>query len=137
MSRTVFHWLAGGVGLLLAATPVMAQFHSMTAKFDPSKTRTLNGTVTKIDWANPHVHILMDVSDGKTVTSWAVELESTLDLERSSWNLNTVKPGDAVTVRGMIARNGSPQIWGDSVVLSASGKRVLDVSAAARAALAP
>ena len=74
MSRTLFRWLAGGAMLLLAATPLLAQFHSMTAKFDPSKPKTLNGIVTKLDWANPHVHILMDVSDGKTVTSWAVDL---------------------------------------------------------------
>jgi Family of unknown function (DUF6152) len=137
MSRTVFRLLAGGAGLLLAATSLLAQFHSATAKFDPSKTKTLSGIVTKLDWANPHVHILMDVSDGKTVTSWAVELEDTIDLERSGWNFNILKPGDALTVKGTTARDGSPQIWGDSVVLTASGKRVLNMSEAAKAALLP
>jgi Family of unknown function (DUF6152) len=136
MSRTMFHWLAGGVWLLLAAVPVLAH-HSITGKFDPGKPKTLKGLVTKLDWANPHVHILMDVQDGTRVTSWAVELESTIDLERSGWNLYTVKPGDAITVQGTIARDGSPQIWGDSVVLGAGGKRVLNMSAAAKAALAP
>lgn len=136
MSRTVLRWLAIGLGLLLTATPLLAH-HNITGKFDPGKTSTLRGVVTKLDWANPHVHILMDVLDGKTVTNWAVELESTLDLERSGWNLNTLKPGNEITVQGMIARNGSPQIWGDSVVLTATGKRVLDMSAAARAALLP
>ena len=136
MSRTVLRWLAAGVMLPLMATSLLAH-HNITAKFDPDKTRTLKGVVTKLDWANPHVHILMDVQEGNTVTNWAVELESTLDLERSGWNLNTLKPGDDITVQGMVARNGSPQIWGDSVVLSPSGKRVLDVSAAARAALLP
>ena len=106
MSRTVFRWLAGGVGVLLAAIPLLAH-HNITGKFDPGKTRMLKGVVTKLDWANPHVHILMDVLDGKTVTNWAVELESTLDLERSGWNLNTLKPGDEITVQGTIARNGS------------------------------
>src|SRR5262245_33996414 len=136
MSRTVLGWLTVGFGLLLTAVPILAH-HNITGKFDPSKTRTLKGVVTKLDWANPHVHILMDVQDGKAVTNWAVELESTLDLERSGWNLRTVKPGDEITVQGMLARNGSPQIWGDSVVLTASGKKVLDVSAAAKAALLP
>ena len=135
MSRILFGCLAGGIGLLLAAAPVSAH-HNITGKFDPARTRTLKGVVTKVDWANPHVHILMDVLDGKTVTNWAVELESTLDLERSGWNLNTLKPGDEITVQGMLARNGTSQIWGDSVVLS-SGKRVLNVSDAARAALRP
>ena len=111
MSRTVFRWLAGGVGVLLAAIPLLAH-HNITGKFDPAKTRTLNGVVTKLDWANPHVHILMDVVEGDKVTNWAVELESTIDLERSGWNLNTLKSGDPVTVQGMLARDGSPQIWG-------------------------
>jgi hypothetical protein len=136
MSRAAFRWLAVGLGLLLTATPLAAH-HNITGKFDPAKTRTLKGSVTRLDWANPHVHVLMDVLDGKTVTSWAVELESTLDLERSGWRLNTVKPGDEITVQGMTARNGSPQIWGESVVLTATGKRVLDISAAAKAALLP
>src|SRR3954464_896661 len=116
MSRTLSGWLAGAVGLLLAAMPLLAH-HNISGKFDPAKTRTLNGVVTRLDWANPHVHILMDVIEGNTVRNWAVELESTLDLERSGWNLKTVKPGDALTVQGMVARDGSPQIWGDSVVL--------------------
>jgi hypothetical protein len=136
MSRTVLNWLAGGLALLLVAAPLQAH-HNIAGKFDPSKTRTLKGIVTKLDWANPHVHVLMDVVDGKTVTNWAVELESTLDLERSGWKLNTVKPGDEITVQGMIARNGSAQLWGESVVLAATGKRVLNVSEAAKAALLP
>ena len=59
MSRTVFPWLAGGVGVLLAAIPLLAH-HNITGKFDPARTRTLNGMVTKLDWANPHIHILAD-----------------------------------------------------------------------------
>src|SRR5678815_626918 len=91
MSRTVLNWLAGGLALLVIAAPLHAH-HNIAGKFDPGKTRTLKGVVTKLDWANPHVHLLMDVVDGRTVTNWAVELESTLDLERSGWKLNTVKP---------------------------------------------
>jgi len=136
MSRTAFRWSAVGVGVLLAAIPLLAH-HNITGKFDPARTRTLNGVVTRLDWANPHVHILMDVVEGNNVTNWAVELESTIDLERSGWNLNTLKSGDAVTIQGMLARDGSPQIWGNSVVLTASNKRVLEVSAAAKAALLP
>src|SRR5262249_4237755 len=98
MSRTVLRGLTVGLGFLLTATAALAH-HNITGKFDPTKTRTLKGVVTKLDWANPHVHVLIDVSDGKTVTNWAVELESTLDLERSGWNLRTLKPGDEITVQ--------------------------------------
>jgi len=136
MSRTFSRWLVGGVGVLLTTIPLLAH-HNVSGKFDPAKTRTLNGVVTRLDWANPHVHILMDVSEGNTVTNWAVELESTLDLERSGWNYQTLKPGDVVTVQGMLARDGSSQIWGDSVVLTAGNKRVLNVSEEAKAFLRP
>jgi hypothetical protein len=136
MSRTVFRWVVAGAGMLLAAIPLLAH-HNITGKFDPARTRTLNGVVTRLDWANPHVHILMDVVEGGTVKNWAVELESTIDLERSGWDPNTLKPGDAVTIQGMLARDGSSQIWGNSVVLTASNKRVLEVSEAARAAVLP
>jgi hypothetical protein len=131
MFRRAFHCLVGAA-LLLTAGALLAH-HNPTAKFDPAKTRMLNGVVTRLDWANPHVHILMDVVEGNTVTNWAVELDSTVDLERSGWNLNTLKSGDAITVQGMTSRDGSRQISGESVVMTATGRRVLDVSAAARA----
>jgi len=136
MPGPAFARLAGGLSFLVAVATLSAH-HEITAKFDPNNTRTLRGSVTKLDWANPHIHILMDVTTGTTVTNWAVELESTIDLERSGWRFDTLKPGDAVTVQGRLARDGSSQIWGDSVVLTASGKRVLIVSEAAKAALRP
>lgn len=136
MPRAVFARLAGGLCFLLAVATLSAH-HEVTAKFEPDRTRTLRGVVTKLDWANPHIHILMDVTTGTTVTNWAVELESTIELERSGWTLDTLKPGDEITVQGRLARDGSSQIWGDSVVLTATGKRVLNVSDAAKAALRP
>ena len=98
-----------GVALFLATAP-MSGHHEPAAKFDPAKPITLKGSVSKIDWLNPHVHIFMEVKDAKgTSSSWAVELESTVDLRRNGWTPDTVKLGDAVTVEGMSARNGSRQ----------------------------
>src|SRR5690348_18153281 len=116
MSRTALRWLVIGLGLL-TAIPILAH-HNITGKFDPAKTRTLNGVVTRLDWANPHVHILMDVVEGNNVTNWAVELEIVIDVDRSGSDLDTLKTGDEVTVQGMLARDGSPQIWGNSVVVT-------------------
>jgi len=130
------HRSACGLALFLAAAPLLAH-HNLTAKFNPANTRALNGIVTGLSWANPHVHVLMDVVEGNTVTNWAVELESTLDLERSGWSDDTLKPGDEITVQGITSRDGSPQIWGESVIVAATGARVLDVSEAAWAALRP
>jgi len=60
--------LAVPLGLLLAAIPLLAH-HSATAEFDSSKTFTVKGTLTKLEWFNPHVYIYADVTDenGKVI----------------------------------------------------------------------
>ena len=61
-----------GIILLVAMAPLSGH-HEPAAKFDPAKPITLKGSVTKIDWLNPHVHIFIDVKDAKgTSSSWAV-----------------------------------------------------------------
>lgn len=113
--------------MTLGAAEVAAH-HVPAAKFDPAKPMKLTGSISKVDWLNPHVHLFVEVSDGSTTTSWAVELANTLDLRRSGWTSATVKPGDMITVTGTVARNGSRQIWGDNVTLVASGQRIFTVS---------
>jgi hypothetical protein len=127
--------MAIAVALLFITAPLVAH-HAIRAKFDATKTRTLSGTVTKLDWANPHVHILMDVTEGNSVNLWAVELESQWDLEKSGWTPDTLKPGDRVTVAGIVARDGSNQIWGETVTTT-TGRKVLNLNATAIAALVP
>ena len=63
---------------LLSTTPLFAH-HEILAKFDSTKPQTLKGTVTKIDWTDPHVHVLMNVLEGTRLVNWAVELESPVD----------------------------------------------------------
>lgn len=128
-------WIPLGVVVVLLAVPMTAQ-RPVAAKFDPSKRTTLKGVVTRVDWSNPHVHILLNVVGGINV-SWAVELESQLELERSSWNQNSLKPGESITVQGPVARDGSKQIWGDSVVLTSTGRRVLAMTPEALAFFKP
>ena len=136
MSRNVARCLLAGLVSILAVPPLAAH-HAIAAKFDAARQITLTGRVTKVDWANPHVHVLVNVvSEGRTV-NWAVELDSQLDLERSGWDVNSLKPGDAVTVQGPRARDGSSQVWGTSIVLTGTNKRVLEMSPAALAALKP
>jgi hypothetical protein len=114
--------------------------HEITAKFDPSKTQTLRGIVTNVDWANPHAHIFMNVGTGNNLVNWAVELESVVDLQRAGYRRDTVKPGDSIVVQGMLARDGSRQIWGNSVTLATGNRRVFNVpedTAPPRTAAAP
>jgi hypothetical protein len=110
------------VALLAAATPLVAH-HEILAKFDDTKSTTITGIVTDVDWKNPHVHVLLNVKTGEDVRNWAVELESPLALEASGWSSTAVKPGDRITVQGIGARNGSRQVWAKSITLA--GKPVL------------
>src|ERR1700730_17442566 len=89
-------------GFLLSFAPGMPH-HEILAKFDDTKPLTLKGIVTLVDWANPHVHVFMNVSGGKELVNWAVELESPIDLGKSGWTVDTLQPGDAITVQGITA----------------------------------
>jgi hypothetical protein len=116
------------LGATLLLLPLTAH-HETTAKFDPAKTSKMQGIVTYVDWANPHVHVFMNVGTGTSILNWAVELESVVDLQRAGFRRDTVKPGDAISVEGFLSRDGSRQIWGNSVVLTAGNKRVFNVPA--------
>ena len=86
--------------LILAVSPALAH-HDFIAQFAPDKPVTLRGTVTKVEWTNPHVRFYVDVSepDGK-VTTWNMELASPSALARNGWTSRTLKVGDRVTVDG-------------------------------------
>jgi hypothetical protein len=117
------------VFIIVSATPPASAHHVLAAKFDVAKSMRLQGTITKVDWTNPHVHIFIDVKDAKGVpTNWAIELESVVDLERSGWSATTVKPGEVLTVDGPVARNGTHQVWGNTV--SAGNKKIFTVTPA-------
>jgi hypothetical protein len=112
-------------GVLRAGIPVTAH-HEILAKFDDAKPLTLNGVVTLVDWRNPHVHVFVNVRGADSrMANWAVELESPIDLQDGGWHRESLAPGDAITVEGIAARDGSRQLWGRSVVLSATGRQVL------------
>jgi hypothetical protein len=110
--------------MIAAAAPVVAH-HAISAKFDESKSVTLNGIVTDVDWKNPHVHVLVNVKNGNDVANWAIELESPIALEASGWTRDAVKPGDSIRVQGIAARNGSRQVWSRSLTLTKTGRQVL------------
>ena len=124
MTREVWRWLCGGALVGLGLAPLAAH-HVISAKFDSVKTLTLNGPITAIDWANPHAHLFINVTDRNgRIANWAIELESPVDLRRQGWTANTVSVGDVVTVEGIAARDGSNQAWSLSMVLARTGQRV-------------
>jgi hypothetical protein len=133
MRHRVCGLLALGLGLFLASAPVIAH-HEIAAKFDDNKAVTLKGVVSKIDWLNPHAHLFIGVPDGSGVAIWAIELESPVELRKGGWTRDSLKIGDALTVRGIAARDGSRQAWAKSVVMTTTGKSLLTVPAAASSA---
>jgi uncharacterized protein DUF6152 len=127
--RTTLLAAAVGVGLLLAAVPVVAH-HSFAAEFDAGKPFKLTGVVTKIEWQNPHTFFYLDITDEgtKKVTNWAFEMGSPNGLMRNGWTRNTLKVGDVVTVEGSLARDGKPYGNARTVVMNSTGKRLFAAS---------
>src|SRR5437016_2317414 len=85
--------------LFLSATRLLAH-HSFTAEYDSSKVRQFVGTVTKIEWTNPHARFYLDVKDGSNVANWNFELGSPLFLRKFGWRSDSLKIGDQVSVEG-------------------------------------
>ena len=127
-NRSTLASLSGSAVVLLSLFAASAfAHHPILAKFDDARPLTLTGRVTEIDWANPHVHVFINVdgSDGKPI-NWAIELASTIELQWSGWRPDAVSVGDTITVEGLAARNGSEQIWGSNVEL-ANGEKIFAV----------
>jgi hypothetical protein len=125
--RATLGWCVG-FGALLGA-PFVAAHHAVVAKFDDTKRLQLRGIVTSVDWRNPHVHVFANVTrDNGVVENWAVELESTVLLKRSGWEHGSLRPGDAIEVSGPAARDGSRQVWGESLVAEATNRQVYNVT---------
>jgi hypothetical protein len=110
--------------LLIAATSVYAH-HGRGATYDMKKRVTLKGTVSRVDWRNPHVVIFMDVKDetGKVVT-WGFENAGVSQLAQEGYNRNTLKIGQEITAVVNPAANGSPTAIVVKVVL-ADGSEIM------------
>jgi hypothetical protein len=118
--------------LLAVALPLAAParaHHSFAAEFDAKQPVTLTGTVTKVEWTNPHVWFYIDVKDSNgKVTNWGMEMGGPNGLLRAGWTRNSMKPGDVVTVDGFKARSGDPIGNATSVVMASTGQKLFAAS---------
>ena len=120
--RVKIGMLVAGVVLLLSGTRMFAH-HSTAAEFEEEKNITVKGTVSKVEWQNPHARFYVDVvGDNKAVTTWSFELASPNSLSRGGWGRHTLNIGDMVTATGAPARSGKPMAVTHSVVTSAGKK---------------
>src|SRR4030095_1663777 len=123
MSKPLF-FLASITILFAAAAPAIAH-HSFAAEFDASKPANLKGTVTKVEWQNPHAWFYMDVKDDSgRVSNWGVELGSPNGLMRAGWSKNSLKLGDVIVVEGSRAKDGSNHANARFVTLASTGKKL-------------
>ncbi len=92
---------------LLAAAPAVAH-HSVDAEFDRSKPVEIKGTVTKVEWMNPHIWIYLDVkdADGK-ISKWQFEGGAPNSLRRNGVKRSALKEGDTITIQGLMAKDGT------------------------------
>src|SRR5579863_209203 len=124
--KAAFAVLAAGI-TLLAPVGALAH-HSFAAEYDVKKPVTLKGTVTKVEWTNPHARFYIDVKDESgTVVNWNLELASPNVLVRQGWSRHTLNVGDQVTVEGAQAKDGSQMANARTVTL-ADGKKVFAFS---------
>jgi hypothetical protein len=122
MKRVWLMSIAAASAVLVVGS--VAAHHSFAAEFDRNMPVNVTGTVTKVEWMNPHARFYIDAKDetGKTV-NWDFELASPNGLMRRGWNRNSMKQGDVVTVTGHRAKN-NPLVGNASTVTLADGKRL-------------
>ena len=100
-----------GLGLLVAAAMPAFAHHAVQGVFDVNKPITVSGSITKVEWTNPHSYISLDAKDDKgAVQHWTFELAGSAMLEHAGLTSadRALKPGEVVTIEALAAKDGSP-----------------------------
>ena len=121
--KTKLAILAGCAGLLAFALPLSAH-HSFAAEYDNSKPVSVKGKAVKMEWVNPHSHLIFQVTtpEGKT-EEWAAETPPPNGLYRAGWRKDMIKGGEEITVNGFLSKDGTNYMWAQSVDF-ADGRRI-------------
>ncbi len=113
-----------GVASLLAVVPAVPH-HSFAAVFDVNRPIEFAGTVTRIEWTNPHAWIPVDTvnADGN-VENWSVELLGINTLLKQGWRPDILKPGDVISVEGFGSRDGGTSANATAVTVADTGEQL-------------
>ena len=103
---------------LIAAGAQLAAHHAFAAEFDSEKPVKVKGTITKVEWVNPHAWLYVDVKEANgTVVNWHFELGPPNALFRLGWKKDSIPLGAEVEISGFRAKSGEPVANGRSIVL--------------------
>lgn len=121
--RMKLSMMMAGIGLLMGAAPVVAH-HAFASEFDANQKLKLAGTVTRMEWINPHTWIHLDVKGpGGKVEKWMIETGNPGGLIRRGFTRNSLPPGSEIVVVGYRAKDGSTTANGVEVTF-ADGRKV-------------
>ena len=127
--RKIVLFFVVSLGLILPTNRVRAH-HSFTAEYDSAKVMSFTGSVTKVEWMNPHARFYLDVKSSQGITTnWNFELGSPVFLRKLGWKQDSLKVGDLVTVEGYLAKDGSKMANARKVTM-ADGRSVFVGSSA-------
>ena len=116
----------------LPGTTSLWAHHSLAAEFDQKKPISLTGTLTKLDWRNPHAWIYMDVKNASGgIEKWECELGSPNAMTRAGFTQDSVKVGEEIVLDGILAKKGT-NICSTRTVKGKDGRTVLSQTEGAK-----
>lgn len=116
---------------VLFSASAVAAHHNFRAEFDINSPFTVTGTVTRVEWTNPHTWFYVDVTDEKgAVTNWAMEMGSPNALMRAGWKRTSMNAGDAVSVDGYKSWDRKNTGNARTVILTKTGQKLFAASSA-------
>jgi len=134
MKRKALGFVVAACMVSCAVAPVLAH-HSFAAEFDSNKPVKMTGTITKVEFQNPHIYFYIDVKDASgVVTNFAVEGGTPNQLRRQGWGKDSLKLGEVVTVEGFLARKADTHTINGRTVTLPDGRRVFGLSGPAETA---
>ena len=118
--------VALAVVAVVATASVLSAHHSVAGQFDESKSVTLKGVISKVDWVNPHIYLYIDVKDGNDTVTWSLGTVPTAMARRAGLTKESIsgKVGEVVTIDCIPARDGTKHLGWVNTITYADGHKI-------------